>query len=88
MIYIKLKKTIYRRNKNKKIYKILLQNNNKWQFLILGLINTFIHKIKINIKLFTKLLYYNIFIKSKLLYNKLKKITNFFIKKKYEKFKY
>lgn len=29
MIYIKLKKTIYRRNKNKKIYKILLQNNNK-----------------------------------------------------------
>lgn len=88
MIFIKLKKTIYRRNKNKKIYKIILTNNNKLKFILIGNINFYFKKININLKLFTYLLYYNALIKSKFLYNKLKKITNIFIKQNYEKFKY
>jgi hypothetical protein len=88
MFYIKLKKTIYRKNKNKKLYHILLNTKKFISFFKIGNINTFLKKININIKLFTKLLCFQIIFKSKILYNKLKQITNFFILKKYEKFKY
>ena len=88
MFYIKLKKTIYRKNKNKRIYHILLSTKKYISFLKIGSINLFLKRININLKLFTKLLCFQIIFKSKILYNKLKKITNFFINNKYEKFKY
>lgn len=88
MLYIKLKKTIYRKNKLKKIYQILLVNVYYYSFYKIGSINMFLRKININLRLFTKIISFNFFIKSKLLYNKIKIINNFFIYKKYEKIKY